>query len=77
MNEKYSEDEKEIVLKILAKSETTSPVVISFGFVSEDGQCKNGLILKNAAPAIINMLIKEGCMLSMSEAGLRVTILRK
>jgi len=75
MKEVYTQKELDIVLKILARSQTTAPVEISFGYVDSSNICRNGIVLKNAAPAIIEMLIKEKCLLSLTAQGVHVTIL--
>lgn len=36
----YTDTDKEVLLMILEKSESTAPVEISLGYVSKDSQCR-------------------------------------
>lgn len=75
MREKYSDKEKEMVLKILKMSEGTAPVDLSFGYTSETNQCMRGIVLKGASSAILDMLFKEGCKLHLESDGVHVMVL--
>lgn len=59
-------------LEIITGMDRVAPTEFSFGYVNKDHQCREGLVIKDCAPAVINKLISEGYMLSMTEYGLLV-----
>ena len=73
--ERYSNKEKEILLKILEMSERTAPVDISFGYTSKTNQCMKGILLKKAPSSILKMLLDEGCTLHLESDGVHVVVL--
>lgn len=71
----YSEKEYELVQKILKASTNTSPVVMSFGY-TKDNFCENSLLIKKCSSTIIELLIGEGCILTLDEDGIKVTAIK-
>lgn len=59
-------------LELITGMERVAPTEFSFGYVDKNHQCREGLVIKNCCPAVINKLIEEGYMLSMTEYGLLV-----
>jgi hypothetical protein len=63
----------EILKVIYEESKSTSPVTVQFGYVDKDNICRNDrIILKEAAPRIIEKLIELGCICSLYKDGLYV-----
>lgn len=73
--EKYSNKEKELVVKLMELSETTSALNISFGFTDENNRCRRGLVIYNCAPKVIEYLIKEGYMVGITNGRAYITVL--
>ena len=71
MERKYTETDKELMLKLLEMQELTAPISLSIGGVV-DGQATQGIILHKAPPKVVEDLVKDGYSCSLSEAGLRV-----
>lgn len=59
-------------LEVITTMNRVSPTEFSLGYVDKEHQCREGLVIKDCCPAIINKLIEEGYMLSMTEHGLLV-----
>lgn len=75
IKEKYSEKEKEVVMKILEKSTESAPVEVSFGYISKTNQCMKGILLKKAPSSILKMLLDEGCILHLEEDGVHIVVM--
>lgn len=71
MERKYTETDKELMLKLLEMQELTAPISLSIGSVV-DGQVTQGIILRKAPPKVVEDLVKDGYSCSLSETGLRV-----
>lgn len=71
MERKYTETDKELMLKLLEMQELTAPISLSIGNVV-DGQVTQGIILHKAPPKVVEDLVKDGYSCSLSETGLRV-----
>lgn len=67
---------KEMVMTILELSDDTSPVELSFGYVSESGICRKGIILKKAAPRILTELIQRGYSATVTTDGVHINDFR-
>lgn len=76
LNRRYTENEIKLVTEILKKSETTSPVELSFGYVSNTNHCEKGIIIKNAAGAIIEYIVNSDLVLTtyLTKDGLQILI---
>lgn len=59
-------------LELITGMDKVAPTEFSFGYVDNDHHCREGLVIKECCPEIINKLIEEGYMLSMTEWGLMV-----
>ena len=59
-------------LEVITNIERVAPTEFSFGYTDKNHQCREGLIIKKCAPAVIESLIGRGYMLSMTEYGLLV-----
>lgn len=59
-------------LEVITSLERVAPTQFSFGYVDKNQQCREGLVIKVCAPAVIDKLKEEGYMLSMTEYGLLV-----
>lgn len=59
-------------LELITGMNRIAPTEFSFGYVDKDHQCREGLVIKNCCPAVIEMLVSEGYILSMTEYGLLV-----
>lgn len=70
MERKYTETDKELMLKLLEMQELTAPISLSIGSVV-DGQVTQGIILHKAPPKVVEDLVKDGYSCSLSETGLR------
>ena len=71
MERKYTETDKELMLKLLEMQELTAPISLSIGSVV-NGQVTHGIILHEAPPKVGDDLVKDGYSCSLSETGLRV-----
>ena len=71
----YSKKEYGLVQKILEASTNTSPVVMSFGY-TKDNFCENSLLIKKCSSTIIELLIEEGCIISLDDSGIRVVTIK-
>ena len=71
MERKYTETDKELMLKLLEMQELTAPISLSIGSVV-NGQVTQGIILHEAPPKVVEDLVKDGYSCSLSETGLRV-----
>lgn len=71
MERKYTETDKELMLKLLEMQELTSPIRLSIGN-TVNGQVAQGIILHEAPPKVVEDLVKDGYTCSLSEVGLRV-----
>ena len=60
MERKYTETDKELMLKLLEMQELTAPI------------STQGIILHEAPPKVVEDLVKDGYSCSLSETGLRV-----
>jgi len=70
----FEKCKKEIAIKAMEViySNDAAPTEFSFGYVDKNNHCKNGLVIKKAAPVIINKLLEKGFSLSMEHDGLHV-----
>lgn len=59
MERKYTETDKELMLKLLEMQELTAPISLSIGSVV-DGQVTQGIILHEAPPKVVEDLVKDG-----------------
>lgn len=59
MERKYTETDKELMLKLLEMQELTAPISLSIGSVV-DGQVTQGIILHKAPPKVVEDLVKDG-----------------
>lgn len=59
MERKYTETDKELMLKLLEMQELTAPISLSIGNVV-DGQVTQGIILHKAPPKVVEDLVKDG-----------------
>ena len=59
-------------LGIITEMDRTAPTEFGFGYVDKNHRCREGLVIKECAPAVIEKLIEKGYMLSMTEFGLLV-----
>lgn len=59
-------------LNLITSIENCAPTEFSFGWVDKNNICKDGLIIKQCAPIVINKLIEHGYVLSMTANGLFV-----
>lgn len=71
MERKYTETDKELMLKLLEMQELTAPISLSIGSVV-DGRVAQGIILHKAPPKVVEDLVKDGYSCNLSETGLRV-----
>lgn len=71
MERKYTETDKELMLKLLEMQELTAPISLSIGSVV-NGQVTQSIILHEAPPKVVEDLVKDGYSCSLSETGLRV-----
>ena len=69
----YNSAAQQVLLRILELSEGTAPVEVSFGFV-RDQFCHKGLVIKKAASAVIEAIVKDPRVLraSLDEHGLHL-----
>lgn len=59
-------------LEVITGMGDVAPTEFSFGYVDSSKQCRQGLVIKKCAPAVISTLIEKGYILSMTEYGLAV-----
>lgn len=59
-------------LEVVTSMERVAPTEFSFGYVDSNNQCREGLVIKKCAPAVIDTLHEKGYILSMTEYGLLV-----
>lgn len=59
-------------LELITGMNRIAPTEFGFGYVDKDHQCREGLVIKNCCPAVIEKLVSEGYILSMTEYGLLV-----
>lgn len=67
---KYKESDGELLMLLLNLQESTSPIKMSIGYV--DGIVRNGIVLHEAAPAVINALVRNGYTCSLRGCGMLV-----
>ena len=58
MERKYTETDKELMLKLLEMQELTAPISLSIGSVV-NGQVTQGIILHEAPPKVVEDLVKD------------------
>lgn len=59
MERKYTETDKELMLKLLEMQELTAPISLSIGSVV-NGRVTQGIILHEAPPKVVEDLVKDG-----------------
>lgn len=69
---KYKESDRDLLLLLLKMQEETSPIELSIGYVTDSNQVHQGIILREAAPMVINTLIDEGYTCSLVKQGMHV-----
>ena len=67
------ENMKHLLGLLVDRQKDTSPIVLSIGYVNKDNIVQHdAVIIKEAAPIVINTLIEYGYNLSVTEQGVRV-----
>ncbi len=67
----YKQTDRELLLTLLRMQEETAPISLSIGYV--DGErVRQGLILHEAPPAVLEKLIGEGYMCELTQNGVFV-----
>ena len=69
--EKYKESDVELMTLLLKLQEETSPIRMNIGYVM-DGIVRQGIILHEAAPKVIEALIEHGYTCDLNSYGMRV-----
>lgn len=69
--EKYKESDVELMALLLKLQEETSPIRMSIGYVM-GGTVRQGIILHEAAPKVIEALIEHGYTCDLNSYGMRV-----
>lgn len=69
--EKYKESDVELMSLLLMLQEVTSPIRMSIGY-TVCGTVRQGIILHEAAPKVIETLIEHGYTCDLTEHGMRV-----
>lgn len=59
-------------LELITGMDRISPTEFSFGYVNKENKCREELVIKKCCPAVIDKLVSEGYILSMTEYGLFV-----
>lgn len=70
--EKYKDSDRELLQLLLKMQEETSPIDLSIGYVTDSNQVRQGIVLHEAAPMVINTLIEEGYVCSLGKTGMHV-----
>lgn len=70
--EKYKESDVELMPLLLKLQEGTSPIRMSIGFTDNDRIVRQGIVLYQAAPKVIETLIEHGYTCDLTEHGMRV-----
>ncbi len=68
----YKQTDRELLLTLLKLQEKTSPIKISIGYIDGESQVRQGLVLHEAAPAVLEQLIREGYVCSLTNGGMSV-----
>jgi len=71
----FEKCKKEIAIKameVIYSIEKAAPTELSYGYVDENKQCHNGLVIKKCVPVVINKLLEKGYSLSKEKDGLHV-----
>ena len=68
----YKSSDMELINILLKAQERTAPIKMSIGYVSEDNQVRQGILIHEASPYIIEMLMRKGYTLDLTSAGMRV-----
>ena len=71
MEKQYKETDVELMKILLELQKLTSPIRMSIGYIL-DGKVEQGIVLHEAAPKVVEILIQEGYMCSLQENGLHV-----
>ena len=67
------ENMKHLLGLLVDRQKDTSPIVLSIGYVNKDNIVQHdAVIIKEAAPIVINTLIEYGYNVSVTEQGVRV-----
>lgn len=69
---KYKESDVELMTLLLKLQEETSPIRMSIGYTGDDRIVRQGIVLHEAAPKVINTLIEHGFKCNLTEHGMRV-----
>lgn len=69
--EKYKESDVELMSLLLKLQEDTSPIRMSIGYTM-GGTVRQGIILHEAAPKVIETLMKHGYICDLNGYGMRV-----
>ena len=71
--EKYKDSDVELMSILLKLQEQTSPIRMSIGYTA-GGTVRQGIILYEAAPKVIETLIEKGYTCDLNGCGMRVAI---
>lgn len=72
--EKYKDSDVELMSILLKLQEQTSPIRMSIGY-TVGGTVRQGIILYEAAPKVIETLIEKGYTCDLNGCGMRVYII--
>ena len=69
--EKYKDSDVELMSILLKLQEQTSPIRMSIGY-TVGGTVRQGIILYEAAPKVIETLLQDGYTCNLTQYGMRV-----
>jgi hypothetical protein len=71
--EKYSQAEKDLLVKILEASAQTAPVELSFGSTRK-GVCQTGIVIKSAPQKVLDVIWRTESVTMLEPDGLHIVI---
>ena len=70
--EGYKQIDLELMTILLKLQDKTSPIMMSIGYVDNNNQVCQGIVLHEAAPMVIETLLQDGYTCNLTQYGMRV-----
>ena len=71
--ERYKQSDAELLSLLLSLQEKTAPIKMSLGYTGKNNIVYRGIMIHEAAPAVINELVKNGYCCSLMSEGMLVS----
>ncbi len=68
----YKQQDRELLLMLMKLQENTAPITLSIGYTDSANQVKAGILIQEAPPKVIETLVAEGYICSLTAGGLFV-----